>query len=195
MKKSLTVFCLSLILAGNAQAISVTEGADFPGSISFAASAYTVGSLEIGMNTISGYLSGECVADTYNCNMSLGTDSQDSFLLEVGNGALIDSLFVTTSNVVGPTGFTSSFNLRDASTDHISESLFANVTSDNLVDTFLGPGIYGLSMIGQHADDSGPYSLDWSIEVNMSVVPIPAALWLFATGLLALFGFSRYRKK
>ncbi|MBT3045345.1 MAG: VPLPA-CTERM sorting domain-containing protein [Candidatus Thiodiazotropha sp.] len=192
MNKSLMVFCLSLILAGNAQAIYITEGMnDFPGSVSFAASAFTVGSLEIGANTITGSLSGECLADTYNCNMSVGTDSQDSFLLEVGSGALIDSLFVTTSNVEGPTGFNPSFSLRDASTDHISASLIADASSGNLVDAFLGPGIYSISMFGEQADDSGPYSLNWSIDVNTSVVPIPAAMWLFATGMLALFGLSR----
>lgn len=35
---------------------------------------------------------------------------------------------------------------------------------------------------------------DWRTTVNMSAVPVPAALWLFGSGLLGLAGIARGRK-
>ncbi|MET0069795.1 MAG: hypothetical protein ABW096_07115 [Candidatus Thiodiazotropha sp.] len=195
VNKSLLVFCLSLLLAANAQALTFTEATDFPGSTSFGAGAFTVGTLDLGTNRISGTLSSECVAGTFACNMVPGTDSQDSFLLQIDQNTRIDTLFVSTSNVTGPTGFSSSFDLRDASTILVSEPDMAiNGTTGNLLDSALGAGLYSLSLIGRQALGAGLYTLDWSVEVNASPVPIPAAIWLFGTGLLGLFGVSKYKK-
>ncbi|MEW8506127.1 MAG: hypothetical protein AB2598_05445 [Candidatus Thiodiazotropha sp.] len=194
MYKSMFVFCLSLLFVANAQALSFNEARDFPGGSSFGAFARTVGTLEIGSNVISGSLSSECAAGTFECNVVLGTDSQDSFLLEIDPSTSVDKIFVATSNVIGPVGFNSSFNLRDSSTNYIFEPALANnATSGNLIDTALAAGIYSLSMFGQQALYAGPYMLDWSVEVDVSPVPIPAAIWFFGTGLLGLFGLSKYR--
>lgn len=34
----------------------------------------------------------------------------------------------------------------------------------------------------------------WRLYKNVSVVPVPAAVWLFGSGLLALFGFRKISK-
>ncbi|MES9991219.1 MAG: VPLPA-CTERM sorting domain-containing protein [Candidatus Thiodiazotropha sp.] len=199
MNKPVVVFYLSLLFAANAQALTFTESEitdfDFPGVSGFS-NGFTVGTLDIGANTISGSLSSECVGSTtFDCNIVLGTDSQDSLLVQVDSATVIDSILVTTSIDSMPAGFNSSFNIRDDSTDYVFEPRLANdATSDNLLDTVLGAGIYSISMFGQHANVPGLYDMNWSIELNVSPVPLPAALWLFASGLLGLIGFSRYKR-
>ncbi len=44
----------------------------------------------------------------------------------------------------------------------------------------------------------GTVSADYNFELQLneiSAVPVPAAVWLFASGLIGLFGFSRYKYK
>ena len=58
----------------------------------------------------------------------------------------------------------------------------------------LASGTYRISMFGQQADEAGEYTLDYTIEFGVSAVPLPAAAWLFASGLLGLIGLSRRSK-
>ncbi|VAW70458.1 hypothetical protein MNBD_GAMMA09-2148 [hydrothermal vent metagenome] len=43
--------------------------------------------------------------------------------------------------------------------------------------------------------DFGTAILDISLQGNLTTVPVPAAIWLFGSGMLALFGFSQRRRK
>ena len=45
---------------------------------------------------------------------------------------------------------------------------------------------------GDHAQIGGLY--DVSISANVSAVPVPAAAWLFASGLLGLIGVARKKR-
>lgn len=36
---------------------------------------------------------------------------------------------------------------------------------------------------------------DWQTEVTLTAVPVPAALWLFGSGLIALVGFAKRKQK
>lgn len=179
-------------------ALSVTETSDFPGGWSFNSYARRLGVMDAGINTVSGALSGECSglpypgpggAYRYDCNSVIGTDSQDSFIVEVGAGYRLDSIFVSTSNAAAPNGFGVNFTIRDISTSLASyPSLPLNSTSPNILLTSLGEGEYSISMWAGSATQTGSFSLDYSIELNVTSVPVPAAAWLFASGLLGLVG-------
>ena len=54
----------------------------------------------------------------------------------------------------------------------------------------------GLERISLALSDTqtDPFISVFSIENSVTSVPIPAAVWLFGSGLLALFGFSRKKK-
>jgi hypothetical protein len=181
-------------------AISVTESTDFPNSQSFGVSATRLGLLDTGSNTVSGALAGNCLNEPpygIGCNPSSGGgDSQDSFIVEVGSGYQIDSLFVTTSNVSGPDAFSASFGAYTSSFATVAADYFLPLgsTTSNLVLTAIGPGEYSLSMFGQTANAEGAYSLDYTIQMNVSAIPVPAAAWLFGSGLVGLIGISRRRK-
>ena len=43
--------------------------------------------------------------------------------------------------------------------------------------------------------DLGTVILDVNLQGNLTTIPVPAALWLFGSGMLALFGFSQKRRK
>jgi hypothetical protein len=65
----------------------------------------------------------------------------------------------------------------------------------------LGPGVSPLTMTDNDTpagawfatDGSGPLVVDYG-SGQVSVVPLPAAVWLFGTGLLGLIGIARRRK-
>ncbi len=202
IKHALRFAVLALVALGSApaSAITVSETTDFDNSASFAWYASSVGLLDPGVNTISGSLDGNCLDTAYGLSCNPGTleggDTQDSFQLEVGSGYAINSLTVTTSNVSGPAGFSASFNLRDSSYAVLASdySLPLDSTTPDLIVSAIGAGLYSISMFGQTASEIGAYSLDYSIEINVSAVPVPAAAWLFGSGLLGLVSIARRRR-
>jgi hypothetical protein len=42
-------------------------------------------------------------------------------------------------------------------------------------------------------DFSWDYALAWRMDAARSPVPVPAAVWLFATGALGILPFTRFR--
>ncbi len=73
-------------------------------------------------------------------------------------------------------------------------SLPLDSTTPDLIVSAIGAGLYSISMFGQTASEIGAYSLDYSIEINVSAVPVPAAAWLFGSGLLGLVSIARRRR-
>jgi hypothetical protein len=163
-----------------------------------ASSTVEAGTLDIGSTSISGTLAGNCVIGDCNGLTPDGfaqVDTQDDVIFTINTGSQLDSIFVTTSNVSGPADFSASFNLSalsDPSTSLIfTPFLPLSSTSGNQVTSALSAGTYVLSMFGQGASAPGVYALDYSIELNISAVPIPGAIWLFGSALAGLFAFKR----
>jgi len=74
----------------------------------------------------------------------------------------------------------------------------ASALTDVALSNILNPSLYDNSSfgiqigIGEGTTTSG---LGFSIDsVNVSTVPVPAAVWLFGSGLLGLIGFSKRKK-
>lgn len=73
-----------------------------------------------------------------------------------------------------------------------------NVTVETLTD--LGGGDFGavVRYVGTINDPGGAFhnfASNWRLEGTMTVVPVPAAVWLFGSGLIGLVGVARRRRK
>lgn len=176
----------SVLGIGSAAAATINYSEAVDGQLS--AFPLSLGVAGIGTNTVAGSLAGTCVPSDCNANPGGSSgNSQDSFKIQILAGTSLASVFVTTSNVTGPAGFSAAY---DQSPGSILTSLPLGTTSANLLSSALGPGTYTVSLFGGGANDAGPYSLDYSVAFN--VVPIPAAAWLFG-GALGLMGWLRRR--
>jgi len=83
----------------------------------------------------------------------------------------------------------------DLDTLQAPEFILASVVFD--VNQVLGVGLFDLSISPFGLSDSLGDSLDDDpniIAAEVQVVPVPAAIWLFGTGLIGLIGFSKRRK-
>jgi hypothetical protein len=185
----------------SAQALIYAENIDFPANASVTiGDIIHIGTLDLGINTVSGALAGSCVSfgGIFDCNVAPVGDTQDSFVLHIANGYQLDSLFVTTSNATGPAGFTALLDVFDQFTETtgipaIWRDIPLNATSTNQITTPLGAGDYSVSMFGGLSSETGPFAYDYSLEFNVTTVPVPSAAWLFATGLAGLLARKRKR--
>lgn len=111
---------------------------------------------------------------TGSFDSSVALDAPNRIYLD---GLLVDPLFIN--------GF-SSANTDNVETRSINlNPSFYPVISDGMV-----------SLAGTHiseASGSGSFQVDF-LRLDVAVVPIPAAIWLFGSGLLGLIGISRRKK-
>jgi hypothetical protein len=185
----------------SAHALIYAETTDFPASAGVTiGDIINIGTLDNGINTVSGTLAGNCVSWSggFDCNNDPVGDTQDSFVLHIANGYQLDSLFATTSNATGPTGFTASLEIFDQLTALTGISAIwqvpLNATSTNQVTIPLGAGDYSVSMFGGQSLVAGHFAFSYSLEFNVTPVPVPNAAWLFASGLAGLVARKRKNK-
>lgn len=193
------VACSAFACALPVHALSITETDDYPGVTGFLEDAARLGVLDAGLNTVAGHMDGGCFEywGGIDCNPGeYGIDTQDSFVIEVAEGHWIDSITVSLYIMSGPEGLGVDFSADDSNYFPVTYSpwLESGSTTPNLVLGPIGPGEYSLSMYGQSANAAGPYSVDYTIQINVataSPVPVPAAVWLFGSGLVGLVGIAR----
>lgn len=58
---------------------------------------------------------------------------------------------------------------------------------------FVAGNVYEL-MFSSHSYESDYYNETWQFDLTTSAVPVPAAVWLFGSGLLGLVGIAKRRK-
>ncbi|MGI9290306.1 MAG: VPLPA-CTERM sorting domain-containing protein [Gammaproteobacteria bacterium] len=110
------------------------------------------------------------------------------------------------SAATGLGGSSLRFFISDRSTSEQLVSIYVALDPDNLgtpesgseqVQVTLGPGSYssGLGLSSVFETTVAGDIIDQSVagQFSMSVVPIPAAVWLFGSALAGLIGFRRYR--
>ncbi len=181
--KSLLIISATLLLgiqSAVAAPITVTEGADFSDVIGFEAN---VGTLGAGTNVISGFLAAD-------------GDSGDDFIFSMPTNGHITSVTVSISNFTSVPGTTASgFAV-------IYEPGNTPPNFDN--NTFFGDGAFNLTL--PDPDKSGyevnlesaptlfSASYNWSVAIDVAPVPVPAAAWLFGSGLLGFIGVARRKK-
>ncbi|AKS43268.1 hypothetical protein [Wenzhouxiangella marina] len=164
-RKRWFAFCALVLIVSNVQAIDVQETTDFPGSSSFAFGV-SVGELDPGGNTVSGTLDGVCAPN--DCNGAKDGDTQDSFLVTVPEGYLIESIEVTSANIGGVITLIG-FGVRSPEENIAFVNIPVNSNSGNVLTDPVPAGEYSLSVFGRLGSEAGPFTLDWSVSI--SIVP------------------------
>lgn len=170
--QALTALACGLLPIG-AAALDVIESDDFPGSASWV--GVSVGMLDTGINTVSGSLAGQCVPG--DCNRGLpGEDTQDSFLFDVRPGTVMRSLTVSMTDVQAPQPFRAVANVRDRYGFSVQQNLVDGGTTVDFISVPKRPERYGMSIWGTYATVAGPYSLKWTVTIDVvdisTVLPI-----------------------
>lgn len=177
--KTIVLVISTLILSTSTNA-AVVYDENFDGDINF-----NEFNFDFGSNTIAGVTS--FVPGSYF--------DLDTFTFRIFEGAQISSFmvdFISSDSMIS----TNNFNLLNPggfSTVLFDFTIGANSGSQidllALAGGALDPGMYSIEQI---VNGSGSINYTYSAEVN--AVPIPAAVWLFASGLIGLAGIARKRE-
>ncbi len=126
-------------------------------------------------------------------------ESGVSTTLQIGPTIAFDSYTMSTGTVT-PYGGGSSYDIFGEEMLDTNGSPFL-ISSPTLWDIVLTPGM--ISMRTLDADGNGINGIETAIssvppdsvlDIRLTAVPVPAAIWLFASGLLGLLGMSFKRK-
>jgi hypothetical protein len=118
-------------------------------------------------------------------NLSVNIDSNIDFGISVYQGAVSDALgfaFDNAASFEDPISFEFGSFVAGTPSFGFAGSSLAGI----LLET---AGIYTIAVGGADFGFAGPYQYD--MNVNVSSVPVPAAVWLFASGLIGLIGRTR----
>jgi hypothetical protein len=195
------LFITLTAVAGLANAAPVTIDFDDTLPTYFGLSSYQEDGFTLTSNVPDGTLID--VNDVVRGNLGIlsgGTSSQSLFWGENGststislaadNGANFDLLALDASSLANASGvLTLTGTLSGGGTTQQVLNLDGNLT------TYSVSGLTGLSALDISFDGStsfAPFDLD---NVQLSIVPLPAAVWLFASGLFGLAGWSRRRRR
>ena len=182
--------------AGQTLAVTISESEDYAGTSGFTSTP--LGMLSIGINTISGSLAGSCINHFGGIDCNGGWpgygDTQDSFVFEVPSGMQLISMVASSSNSSAPDGYYTNFSLNGDYGVDSWQYLSSFGGTGNVLTQSHGPGVYGASFYGATANEPGDYSSDWILTMELTSVPLPAATWLFGSGILALASLSRTRR-
>lgn len=211
MKSLLVMTAAALSSVGTAlAAITYVEGPDISTN-AFAPS--DLGTLGVGLNSISGTLSGSCVERSDVTTSICGPDNQDFFSNVVAPGLVLTAATLTIENLefdgnldllgrvraFTPVGYKSFDFVEDGTT---LDGTFSLLPVDFAFDLYLGievlaaslsrPGVPGVVQgIGNYSLN---YRLDLTFRDESDPIPVPGALALFATATAA-GGALRLRKR
>ncbi|SMX31467.1 VPLPA-CTERM sorting domain-containing protein [Actibacterium lipolyticum] len=188
---SFAVFCC---LAVPASAVTVTEPPDLADGLSTASS---IGTLDLGLNTITGEIRGECedLGTGILCNsdaVDLG-DTQDSLIFSIGPDELL-----TTVSVIGfgdhPEDATYYVAITDASLTTVLAVDYYDFNDGGSFYAGLGEGTYSVSIFGGTASEEDGFRLRYDLALTVAAVPLPATAPLLLGGL-GLFAAARRRSR
>ena len=116
----------------------------------------------------------------------------------LGNQLDLDPLGIGFGSLTGDSLFGNVLNLFEISFDSTTELdtlqapefILASVVFD--VNQMTGVGVFSL-LVNDLSDSFGGLLDSTTIAATVQVVPVPAAVWLFGTGLIGLIGFGKRR--
>lgn len=200
----MTAAACALLGGTAAQAVTITEGVDFPNAVTIGSTP--IATLDVGSNVIQGTLAGSCALNFgfVDCNLAGGfaQDNQDSFVLTLAPGQILRSFGYSLSGT-GPDGFMArlSASPNTALPGTSTEQVTAAVPSTGLFPDggATPPGDYSISIFGGTANAVGDYSLSYTLTFDVAgdapaPVPLPASGLLILGGLVGLGAMRRARK-
>ena len=188
----------ALCFAGAAQAANPVT-VDFENTLPtyFGLSSYQQDGFTVTSNVPSGTLID--VNNIVRANLGIfggGTDSQSLFWGQNGStstislandgGLRFDLLSLDASSLLNSSGV-----LTLTGTKYAGGTVQQNINLDGNLTTYNISGMTGITDLAISFDGASvlaPFDLD---NINMSVIPIPAAVWLFASALAGMFGWRR----
>jgi hypothetical protein len=175
-----------------------------------AQAAYIVNATETGGDVVfEGSGSLDLTERTFISTTSRGAGVLPSALLAIGGGtgALSDDYSTSSSFISGPlsigpgTTFTpesSGIHTGDLVTFYFDGSFLSVPTGIQSGDNLSGTSTFGGHTFATLGIAPGTYEWTWgsgattdSYKLNVGAVPVPAAVWLFGSGLLGLIGIAR----
>lgn len=142
----------------------------------------------IGINTVSGSAFG---------TTSSGTDF-DNFGFTIPQGGLLTSISYAFSNVnITTPGLSTQYGFYEGSVFHsvfaqrVKPELHNSPTIFNLASLPLSSGTYNTNQSYGFTQGAGTASWDYTMSFEVKEIPIPAASWLFFSGLFGLLGVHR----
>ena len=196
------VFILSLCSA-SAAVLSIVESADFSNN---SPTESPLGTLGIGINTISGSVSRTCSPSiTFGCGTTIGDDSSDRFMVDVAPGTEIISVLLTITDFSNPgsfIAFVTSIGTVGGSNSTLNSISSPTAFSD--VDFLSGASslealLLNFTLSAGSGNDglSSSFNYTATIEVGelaAAPVPVPGALALMLTGLGGLAWLKRRKR-
>lgn len=170
------------------QAATIVEGVDYAD-----APNVSIGPLGAGSHTISGTLTGNCLAaGPINC--LFGVDPQDVLTITVAPSVHLIGIGFTFANDADPAvNFGMGFGYGSSAESFTFNSLLAGVYE------VLGPtitpvgGDITLNLTADSALAAIDYTADWSVRLELAAVPLPHSLGFLVAGLLGLRVLRRRR--
>lgn len=169
--KLIKIFLLSVFVfsvnTGIANAQLITGGMGMTGSYTVDATTFTLGSA-----------TGTSGTDILGTTVGFPTPGN------INNGAINFASFTSVANVLDIGGW--QFDM-DSLLNESTSSLWKFTGSGSLTDL---NGVYE-NTAATYVLSANPTGSSYSISINATVVPVPAAVWLFGSGLLGLVGVAR----
>ena len=187
---------LALGSAAHAITVSETTVGDFDSGNDPTLVTDTIGTLDFGVNTISGSIMAECIFSGPDLQCTDGSDPGDAFNLTIAPGEALLSVTLTTAGSA-PAGYTIGFGMLDVPgfTFVHSDALAPfNATTPIIDGVPLGSGDYVFGLGQGLATTTGPASYDWTVTFNVGAapaIPLPAGLSLLATAFGVAFALRR----
>jgi len=177
-----------LISSSNAALVNYNEASD--GELDFASTTFSIDTA--GVNSISGSSSQEGF-----------TFDNDTFFFDLDAGLAITGLSLSFSNgaqqniIFEPQGF-----VQELGTPTLLMLTTYSIATDAETTTVSVAPPYSFSnyKVGLGGTTFGGITeeslatFDWNVTIMTTAVPIPAAIWLFGSGLLGLVGMARRKK-
>lgn len=197
MRRFLMALVAAIVCASTAQAVTVTESTDFKG---VGARPTMIGTLDVGVNSVSGSIDGICYAMGHStCNFFLADDG-DLFTFDIAAGTQLTAASLTISGL-STTG---------SATPSIVVNTIGDLTSlgnspNGTFDLLAGAPVTGTQVIKLFPELSKGYRFfdifkaNWSVALTVeaipSAVPLPAGLPLLLAGIGGLAALRRRKTR
>jgi len=192
-----TIAALAMLNSINSFALTYDENIDGDFSNDDGVPTY-IGELDIGTNIVNGTTDWVDISnpDTDIISFSVLSGQSLTSLIVEYTADLNFEVFSSFGRILSDDSFSSIQNFTIGEFDERGLGIIIPTGTDILTLaglTQLSAGDYGINLSGFHKISGEPF-IDYSFTMNVATVPIPAAAWLFGSGLIGLIGLASRKK-